>query len=267
MDYLFVFNVECCCENCTRQMPSNRSIFLLLLSQTDTRTMAPVRPIALLLVTIVVLTAHAQPQSQPITYDAYGNANPPLPSSATTLDDSLLATNSLNAAYSNAFNPYNGGSGGGGNALNSLTADLLDERNFCPEFWIPHHKVCYRFHKSPKRNWHEARRLCRAMNADLLSADTLDKHAFVLRELIVQDERQNRYYVSARQQSPGVWLNEDQSSLVQLDDGGVAYDEASDLDEDTLLENLNERRAAGRGTYAMIYIILGTQRILNQNGN
>lgn len=180
-------------------------------------------------------------------YDPYGtgstagnalNNQPyaPAPSiaSPSSLDDynSLSSTaNSNNNAYS-SYNSYGGG--GGGSSLNSLTAELLDERHFCPEFWITHQKSCYRFHKSPKRNWHEARRLCRAMKADLMAADTIDKHAFVLRELIVEDQRQNRYYVSARQTSPGVWLNEDQSPLVQLEDGGVAYDEASDLDEDTL---------------------------------
>lgn len=138
-------------------------------------------------------------QSQ-LPYDPYSlsggggqSGYQPSPSVATPLTSNDLAgLNSNSAGAFGGYNPYSGGGGGGQSSLNSLTADLLDERNFCPEFWIPHQKTCYRFHKSPKRNWHEARRLCKAMNADLLVADTVDKHAFVLRELIVQDQRQNR---------------------------------------------------------------------------
>lgn len=139
-----------------------------------------------------------------------------------------------NRSSFNAYSSY-------GNSLSSLDAVGINENDFCPEFWIAYHKTCYRFQKSPKRNWHEARKLCRALKGDLLHADTIDKHSFVLRELIVQDQRQNRYYVSARQQSPNIWVNDDNSPLVQLDDG-LAYDETSDLDEDTLQENLNERQ-------------------------
>lgn len=140
------------------------------------------------------------------------------------------------SSSSSSFNSYSSFGGLSGNI-----DGLINENDFCPEFWMAHHKSCFRFQKSPKRNWHEARRLCRAMGGDLLHVDSIDKHSFVLRELIVQDQRQNRYYVSARQQTPNVWINDDNTPLVQLDDG-LAYDEASDLDDDTLQENLNERQ-------------------------
>lgn len=148
--------------------------------------------LAALAAAAAVVCVGAQPQ---LPYDPYnqnsgGQSGYQLsPSVATPLTSNDLAGLNANGASAfGGFNPY----GGGQSSLNSLTADLLDERNFCPEFWIPYQKTCYRFHKSPKRNWHEARRLCKAMNADLLVADTVDKHAFVLRELIVQDQRQNR---------------------------------------------------------------------------
>lgn len=161
----------------------------------------------LLAAVAAAIVAHAQPQ---LPYDPYGTQSgggqsgglgvggggggyQPVPSVASPLSNNDL-TGLQASGGANPFGGYNpyGGGGGGQSSLNSLTADLLDERNFCPEFWIAHQKTCYRFHKSPKRNWHEARRLCKAMNADLLVADTIDKHAFVLRELIVQDQRQNR---------------------------------------------------------------------------
>lgn len=208
-----------------------------------------------LLLVVVVSATYGLPQNPYDPYQSkqtnpYGPQLPPGGLNPNNPYADPLSNNNLDQGSTTNYSPYDptrstssfgsystfGGLGG----LNNIDG-LINENDFCPEFWMAHHKTCYRFQKSPKRNWHEARKLCRAMGGDLLHADSIDKHSFVLRELIVQDQRQNRYYVSARQQSPNVWINDDNSPLVQLEDG-LAYDETSDLDDDTLQENLNERQ-------------------------
>lgn len=119
-----------------------------------------------------------------------------------------------------------------------VNIDNIDEKNFCPEFWIAYNKMCYRFNKSPKRNWHEARKLCKAMNSELLNVDTLDKHSFILKELIIENQKQNKYFVSAKQLIPNSWTNEDNTPLINIDDSMVYED--TELDADTLQENLLE---------------------------
>lgn len=116
--------------------------------------------------------------------------------------------------------------------------DGIDENSLCPEFWIAYRGVCYRFIKSPKRNWYDAKKICQAYKADLINVDNVDKHSFILRRLIVEDQKQNRYYVSARQIGPNSWTNDDGSALVSVDDG-FAYEE-TDFDSDLIQENLQE---------------------------
>lgn len=143
------------------------------------------------------------------------------------------AANPGRNTFESAFNGNNLGLGFGLNGIEGLT-----ENSFCPEFWIAHRSTCYRFIKSPKRNWYDAKKICQAYKAELVSVDNVDKHSFLLKELILEDQKQNRFFVSARQVSPNSWVNDDGTPLVTLDDG-FAYEE-TDIDSDVFQENLQD---------------------------
>lgn len=135
--------------------------------------------------------------------------------------------------------------------------DGIDESQFCPEFWTVHNKVCYRFQKSPKRNWHEARKLCKAMKAELVNVNTIEKHSFLMKKLILDDQRQNRYFISARQLTPHSWSNEDNTPLVNVEDS-IVYEE-TEMDPDTLQESLQDQNRYSSNRYG----IGGTNRLDN----
>ncbi|XP_063704991.1 contactin-like [Culicoides brevitarsis] len=102
--------------------------------------------------------------------------------------------------------------------------DGVDESFFCPEHWITYRQSCYRFIKSPKRSWWEAKRICEAYQAKVVDVDNVEKHSFILKHLILQDQRQNRYFVSARRTGPTSWVNDDGTALVVIEDG-INYDD------------------------------------------
>lgn len=150
----------------------------------------------------------------------YSNQNNAANPGRNTLDNDNDLTGSLGFAY----------------GLNGLEG--LSENSFCPEFWIAHRQTCYRFIKSPQRNWYDAKKICQAYNAQIVNVDNVDKHSFLLKQLILADQKQNRYFVSARQISPNSWINDDGSPLVAVEDG-FANDE-TDIDSDLFLENLQD---------------------------
>lgn len=172
---------------------------------------------------------------------------------------------------SNSYNGYNNydsnrpmlGVGGGGNIVgpggisntgpqydpfnrNSVTNTInsglgyrdmfTDEDNFCPEHWISFRQTCYRFIRSPKRNWAEAKKICKAYTADLVNVDNVEKHAFILKQLIIQNQRQNRFFISARQTGPQNWVNDDNTQLIQIEDS-FAFDEMQALENQDLNDN------------------------------
>lgn len=153
-------------------------------------------------------------------------------------------SNDLNSQYNSGFgqttqNNFNSfGSSFGSQIYGNDLDGIIDPNSFCPEFWIAHKLTCYRFIKSPKRNWYDAKKICQAYKAELISVDTLEKHSFVLKELIIQDQKQNRYWVSARQTSPNSWVNDDNSQLVNVDDS-FEFEETV-FNQDTLQENLQQ---------------------------
>lgn len=149
-------------------------------------------------------------------------------------------TNNFNGGSTTGshFNGLGGTYGVGGFTGLSAGMDGIDENSFCPEFWIAYRSSCLRFIKSPKRNWYDAKKICQAYKGDLVNVDNVDKHSFILKHLIVQDQKQNRYYVSARQVAPNSWSNDDGSTLVVVDDG-FAYED-TDFDIDTIQENLQD---------------------------
>lgn len=115
---------------------------------------------------------------------------------------------------------------------NFIDMDNLDENLYCPEYWLAYKQRCYRFIKSPKRNWFEAKKICQAYQADLINIDSIDKHSFILRKLIVDNNKALRYFISAKQTTPFQWVNDDNTQLVQTDFDSISTDEVNDIDRE-----------------------------------
>ncbi|KAH8313129.1 hypothetical protein KR067_000813 [Drosophila pandora] len=189
----------------------------------------------------------------------------------TQFDNPLLDQRNPNAYNPNAYNTYGnrglgsgsvdlgGNVGGPGNSLGgglggigpqydpfnrnnvgttgaSYRDIFSDEDNFCPEYWVSYRQTCYRFIRSPKRNWAEAKKICKAYNADLINVDNVEKHAFILKNLILQNHRQNRFFISARQTGPQNWVNNDNTQLVQIEDS-FSFDDEIPWENEDLHDN------------------------------
>lgn len=156
-----------------------------------------------------------------------------------------INSNSLGGTSSN-YDPFsrNSGSNGFTSSGIGIVDTYSDEQNFCPEHWISFHQTCYRFIRSPKRNWMEAKKICKAYNSELINVDNIEKHAFVLKQLILQNQRQNRFWTSARQTGPNSWTNDDNSPFLVIED-------AFSFDEDQAIENedLHDNRFLVRHNY------------------
>ncbi|XP_059613760.1 contactin [Phlebotomus argentipes] len=103
------------------------------------------------------------------------------------------------------------------NAYSNL--DGIPPEDLCPQHWTAYRTSCMRFIGSPKRSWHDGKKICQAYGADLVHIDSLEKHSFILQQLIKKDQRTNRYFISARQTSPSTWVNDDNTAFVAPEDG------------------------------------------------
>lgn len=208
-------------------------------------------------------------QQNPSTTSQY--ENPLLKSSSSSSDfgggnNELISGNkNVIPPSSNSYNSYfesnalgSGGAGGGssnsdlvfggrnyGVSNGQLNDIYSDEDNFCPEHWISFRQNCYRFVRSPKRNWINAKKICSAYQGNLVNVDHIEKHSFILKQLIMRNQRSSRYWISARQTGPNNWINEDNTQLLMLEDA-FSRDEA-----DLLLENedLHDNRYLVRTPY------------------
>ena len=111
-----------------------------------------------------------------------------------------------------------------------------DELNYCPEHWISFRQTCYRFIRSPKRNWNDAKKICKAYNAELLNVDNVEKHSFILKQLILQNQRQNRFWTSAHQTGPNSWSNDDGTAFLIIEDS-FSFDEEQAIENEDLHDN------------------------------
>ncbi|XP_050530514.1 contactin [Daktulosphaira vitifoliae] len=87
----------------------------------------------------------------------------------------------------------------------------------CPDFWVKYAQSCYKFVKSPIRQRPEAHRNCQAFGADLASVNNLDEHGFLINQLLHLDPQHRQWYVSGRQSSPGVWINDAENTIPLID--------------------------------------------------
>ncbi|KAF2368731.1 Fibronectin type III [Trinorchestia longiramus] len=82
----------------------------------------------------------------------------------------------------------------------------------CPSHWVLNEESCYKFVRSPKKNRNQARTQCKAYGADLVSVSSKEEHGWLTRHLHKTDPLHRRWYTSARQSSPGAFVNEGDSS-------------------------------------------------------
>lgn len=86
----------------------------------------------------------------------------------------------------------------------------------CPQYWIKFQQSCYRFIKSPLRLRDDAQRTCQAFESNLLSINSLEEYRFVLYQLLWQDP-QHRKWLTGVKQYNGLWINEDNSNLINME--------------------------------------------------
>lgn len=130
-----------------------------------------------------------------------------------------------------------GGNYGGQGGFYGNQIDGVNPNDFCPEHWIAFRTSCYRFIKSPKRSWFEAKKICQAYQSDLVNVDSVEKQKFLTKELYLENQVHNRYYISARQTSPNNWVNDDNTQLFSLEDS-FSYEESA-LDQDNYSQYLD----------------------------
>ncbi|XP_058468109.1 contactin [Malaya genurostris] len=103
----------------------------------------------------------------------------------------------------------------------------IQEGTYCPEYWVAYKTSCIRIHKSPRKAYINAQKICQAYQGDLLNVDNIEKHSFILKLLDNENNKYNRFYISARQVSPGNWLNSDKTSLVAIENS-FSYNEENE---------------------------------------
>ncbi|XP_045481618.1 contactin isoform X1 [Harmonia axyridis] len=92
----------------------------------------------------------------------------------------------------------------------------------CPEYWVQHYQSCYRFVKSPQRNYHDARRVCQTYSvdvggSDLVSISSSEEHGFLIHQLNLIDQQHRRWYIGANQQQPNYWANPDGTQFTNME--------------------------------------------------
>ncbi|EDW95649.1 contactin [Drosophila yakuba] len=166
----------------------------------------------------------------PSTYKGYYDGR----AGGVSLGGNVVAPGNNLGGLGPQYDPFNRNSIGSAGV--SYRDAFTDEDNFCPEHWVSFRQTCYRFIRSPKRNWAEAKKICKAYNADLINVDNVEKHSFILKNLILQNQRQNRFFISARQTGPLNWVNDDNTQLVQIDDS-FSMDEQVPFENEDLHDN------------------------------
>lgn len=185
-----------------------------------------------------------QQQNGPQRFNESQNRNIPNPNDPSTFYDN-------SNRYSTGYNRNPSYSNFGG----LYQYDDIDPNHLCPEHWIAYRSTCLRIIKSPRRSWYEAKKICQAAKADLVNVDSIDKHNFITRELYLQNQVQNRYYISARQSTPNNWVNDDNTQLFATEDS-FSYEE-TEIDREQNIEYLNNNK----------FYIANRNQNFNQNFN
>jgi len=87
----------------------------------------------------------------------------------------------------------------------------------CPTYWLPHKSSCYRFSRSPKKDYHEAVKYCEMYNSKLVSVNNYAEHSFITDNLKNIDPLHIEWWTSAKMQHNKNWRWEgDDSNLVNF---------------------------------------------------
>ncbi|KAL7642096.1 UNVERIFIED_CONTAM: hypothetical protein RMT77_007970 [Armadillidium vulgare] len=95
----------------------------------------------------------------------------------------------------------------------------------CPKNWVQKNNfgsgtrndfTCYKFVRSPKKTFEEAKALCGTYQAELTTINTNDEHGFITRYLHEHDPLYRIWYVGIVQKSLGYWENEDGTPLLDV---------------------------------------------------
>lgn len=112
--------------------------------------------------------------------------------------------------------------------------ESYDPDAVCPKSWVHYATSCYKFTRSPIKTRDEARQYCRAFNADLASVNSLEEHSFITTYLNKNDPSHRIWYISGRQQSPGVWINDGDSTTMMNLDSAFLPNQETVFDKDFL---------------------------------
>ena len=94
----------------------------------------------------------------------------------------------------------------------------------CPRNWVRFQDNCYKFNRSPRKQWSLARELCVAFkhddsdHADLASIDSFEEHRFITEYLNKHDPQHRRWYISTKQEAQNQWINADGTQMMNLQD-------------------------------------------------
>ncbi|CAG7734727.1 unnamed protein product [Allacma fusca] len=120
-----------------------------------------------------------------------------------------------------------------------------DERK-CPPEWELYNQNCYRFVRSPVHTREGARLNCQAYGngSTLLNLNSLNEHSWIVRRLSALDPQRRKWYISARQEGGGSWVNEDQSLLINLDQAFLPDQPSANLNSNNryLVYSYSDRR-------------------------
>ncbi|XP_044742029.1 contactin, partial [Chrysoperla carnea] len=129
--------------------------------------------------------------------------------------------------------------------LNDINRDGdIYEKPKCPQIWTQFgYDLCYRFIKSPLRNYNDARKVCQAYEADLVSINSLEEHGFIVRQLNKIDPQHRKWYIGVHQSTPGYWMNEaDNSQLISMENAFLPIN-YNNLDRDNRRDSFTYNQA------------------------
>ncbi|GFS41753.1 contactin [Trichonephila inaurata madagascariensis] len=94
-----------------------------------------------------------------------------------------------------------------------LCSFIYVDAQTCPKNWVDFKESCYKFTRTPLKTHDEAEERCRTYNADLVAANTLEEHYFIIGWLRENDPQHRRWYTSGRDDGDNVWVWDSDNSL------------------------------------------------------
>lgn len=72
-----------------------------------------------------------------------------------------------------------------------------------------------------------------AFGAELASVNSLDEHGFLINQLLQNDPQHRQWYITGKQSSPGVWINDAENNMPLIDiENALLPEQQSTLNKD-----------------------------------